>query len=237
MRTSGTMVFFVECMSEKVSDFELVDKARAGDKQAYRALVEKYQERVFWICMNVLRSKEDAEDMAQETFVKAYLSLANFRGEAAFYTWLYRIAYNMAIDYKRKVKRSYGQEVQVDSSAPEVGDFALDKFAAEVESPDQILYHKQQALVIKAVLAEISDEHKTVFLLREVEGLSYDEISRIVGISKGTVMSRLHYARKKLQKSLAQFAPRGYEGEELKDEPSSEKNGTNASSGALNSCL
>lgn len=189
-------------MSEKISDTELVAKASAGDKEAYRSLVEKYQQRVFAIAFDVVRSREDAEDIAQETFVKAYLSLPDFKGESSFYTWLYRIAYNMAIDFKRRVIRRGGAPVEFDEArvdaVAEGGGAVQNRFG----SPQELMLRKEESQQIQKVLAEISPEHRTVITLREIEGLSYEEIADVVGVSKGTVMSRLHYARKHLQQGL-----------------------------------
>lgn len=191
---------------EKPSDSDevkaLVRQAKAGDKQAYRFLVERYQTRAFRIAYDIVGSREDAQDIVQESFVKAYLSLKNFKEESAFYTWFYRIVYNMAIDLKRKHKRRGGdkyafEENHLNNISPEAS-YSTDG----VETPLDVISRKEKAKRIGEILGAISEEHRTVMMLREIEGLSYDRIAEIVGISKGTVMSRLHYARKKLQEGL-----------------------------------
>lgn len=190
-------------MGETVTDPQLVDQSLRGDREAFRLLVERYQGKLFRFVSTVVRSREDAEDIVQESFVKAYLSLKSFRKESSFYTWIYRIAYNMAIDFKRKMARR-GNSVElseIEKSLP--GDANA--------TPIEQIARKEQGEKMQTALAELTEEHKTVVVLREVDGLSYDEIAQVLGISKGTVMSRLHYARKKLQSLLKEFAPEGFE--------------------------
>jgi len=204
---------------EAVVDRRLVERAAAGDREAYRRLVEKYQQRAFAIAYEVVRSREDAEDIVQESFVKAYLSLAEFRNQAAFYTWLYRIVYNMAIDWKRRVQRRGGDPVEYNEFA---GHGEVEE-SGRFDGPHALLERKERSRRIGGVLAELSDEHRVAITLREIEGLSYDEIARVTGVSKGTVMSRLHYARKKLQRALQDLAPEGRgAGEVTSSEPVSE---------------
>jgi len=185
-------------------DRELVARSIGGDRDAYRLLVEKYQSRALGIALEIVKSREDAEDIVQESFVKAYLSLGEFRNQSAFYTWLYRIVYNMAIDFKRKVSRRGGEAL-----AYEEGDEGgvLDHHGERFVSPHEAVVQKEQRARMERVLAQLTPEHRAVVVLREVEGLSYDEIARVVGVSKGTVMSRLHYARKNMQEALRDVAP------------------------------
>lgn len=188
--------------SSREQDLALVMRARSGERAAYQTLVEKYQKRAFHIAFEVVRSKEDAEDITQEAFVKAYLSLKSFRGQSAFYTWLYRIVFNLAIDFKRKMARRGGlpaefEEFQVNNSSADTS-----VLIGSVEEPDAVLGRKEKALRIQAALGELSESHRTAVLLREFDGMSYEDIAQITGVSRGTVMSRLHYARKHLQKAL-----------------------------------
>lgn len=193
---------------ERRDDIELVKGALCGDHQAFRVLVEKYQERSFALAYEILKSREDAEDVVQESFVKAYLSLADFRRQSAFYTWLYRIVYNMAIDFKRKLIRRGGQNVELDESERQAADF----LGRRALGPDEALLHREKGWQIKQALDGLSDEHRAVVMLREIEGLSYDEIARVAGVSKGTVMSRLHYARRRLQNALGALIEEGGKG-------------------------
>jgi len=188
-------------MSSRNDDTELVARSSSGDKDAYRLLVEKYQQRVFGIALEVVKSREDAEDIAQEVFVKAYLSLPDFKGQSSFYTWLYRIAYNMAVDFRRRVQRRGGPPVEFDEA--KIGSTPDDAILrTRFDGPHDLVVRKEESHQIQKVLAEISPEHRAVITLREIEGLSYDEIADVLRVSKGTVMSRLHYARKRLQQSL-----------------------------------
>lgn len=205
-------------MSEKISDAELVAKASAGDKDAYRLLVEKYQQRVFAIAFDVVRSREDAEDIAQESFVKAYLSLPEFKGESSFYTWLYRIAYNMAIDFKRRIVRRGGAPVEFDETRVDAVAEGSGTLQNRFGSPQDLMLRKEESQQIQKVLTEISPEHRTVITLREIEGLSYEEIADVVGVSKGTVMSRLHYARKYLQQGLQALGMRANHQQDSEEE-------------------
>jgi RNA polymerase sigma-70 factor (ECF subfamily) len=199
-------------------DEELVTRTLAGDRDAYRLLVEKYQGKILALALDVLKSREDAEDIVQESFVKAYLSLASFKGESSFYTWLYRIAYNMSIDVRRRTARRGGAHLEFKESASvsrgiaggnESGGAAtaVPEHLQNVEGPHEALHRKETGAKIQEVLQELSPEHRAVIVLREVDGLDYGEISDATGVPRGTVMSRLHYARKALQKALKDLAP------------------------------
>jgi RNA polymerase sigma-70 factor (ECF subfamily) len=199
-------------------DNDLVQMTLKGDKEAYRALVERYQGRLFSTALNIVKTREDAEDVVQETFVKAFLSLGQFKGQSSFYTWLYRICFNMAIDIRRKAGRrggthlEYKEHLGVNRAAMEDGDrdgggAGTAHHPQRVEGPHDALSRKELGHKIQEVLAELSEEHRAVIMLREIDGLDYDEIATAIGVPKGTVMSRLFYARKALQKALEEFAP------------------------------
>lgn len=190
-------------MSKSREEEELVRRAAMRDKEAFRELFERYGQRVFAIAYDVVRRKEDAEDVVQESFVKAYLSLPEFRGQSSFYTWLYRIVYNLAIDYRRKTSRRGGETLEYEDSRQS----AVTAGASEPPpSPDEAVSRSERAARIRKELDQISEDHRMVIILREVDGLNYEEIADVLKISKGTVMSRLHYARKKLQKALRDLA-------------------------------
>ena len=196
---------------DEVPDDVLVTRARGGDKEAYRLLVEKYQGRVFAIAFEIVKNRQDAEDIAQESFVKAYLSLGSFKGESSFFTWLYRIVHNMALDVRRKLIRRGGETLEYDDIKASRGTDAAAAVGVSsgtvIPGPQEVMMEREKAAVIQKALKEISDEHRSVVVLREVDGLSYDEIAKAIGVSKGTVMSRLFYARKKLQEALREYAP------------------------------
>jgi RNA polymerase sigma-70 factor (ECF subfamily) len=204
-------------------DARLVELARAGNRGAFRVLVERYQGRLLAMATDILKSREEAEDVVQESFVKAYLALDTFKGESSWYTWLYRIAYNMALDSRRRAERRGGAHIEYREDGgvkPQAdrgdvgGGGALDHLqnfeqAQNIAGPHEALLRKQTSQRLKQVLKGLSPEHRSVIMLREVDGLSYDEISAATGVPRGTVMSRLFYARKALQEALREFAPEG----------------------------
>lgn len=186
---------------DRLEDAEMVLAVREGDTTAFRGLVEKYQGRVYSMLYGMLRNREDARDITQDAFVKAFHNLDSFRLESSFYTWLYRIAMNLAIDLVRKRKRrqtsSYEEEI-----ATRDGDGEIAEVHHE-DGPSRTLQRKRLYKRIMDAVDTLPDDQKQAILLRELEGLSYKEIADIMGIPEGTVMSRLFYARKKLQKLLA----------------------------------
>jgi RNA polymerase sigma-70 factor (ECF subfamily) len=183
------------------ADREILEAVLGGDGTAYRGLVEKYQTRVYGMVFGMLRNREDARDVTQEAFVKAYRNLETFRLESSFYTWIYRIAMNLAIDFTRKRKRreTTGFDEGV-ATRDEDGSIAE---AHHEDGPGRQLERKRLFARIMDAMQELPEDQREVILLRELEGLQYKEIADIMGIPEGTVMSRLFYARKKLQKLLA----------------------------------
>ena len=182
------------------SDSELVRASRRGDREAFRELVERYQRKVVSVALGMVHNRDNALEIAQETFVKAFENLGNFKGESSFYTWLYRIVVNRAIDFQRRERRHPTVALEDHNVS---GDGYEDTLKEErLGDPYQQAQAREIGDRVTEAINELTPDHKAVILLREVEGLSYDEISRVMQCSKGTVMSRLHYARKKLQKKL-----------------------------------
>ncbi len=192
-------------IESREEDAELLRAVLAGDATAYRGLVEKYQNRVYGMVYGMLRNREDARDLAQEAFVKAYNNLATFRLESSFYTWLYRIAMNLAIDHVRKQKRRKTTSFE-DSIGARDETGAIDEMHQQ-ESPRRALERKELYARIMDAMDKLPDDQRQVVLLRELEGLSYKEIADVMDIPEGTVMSRLFYARKRLQQLLTQDKP------------------------------
>lgn len=184
----------------RAEDREVVEAVLAGDPSAYRFLVERYQGRVYAMLCGMVRDREEARDLTQDTFVRAFHNLDRFRLESSFYTWLYRIAMNLAIDHGRKASRVKATEFD-DGVAAKGVDGVLDP-GHNTLNPARALERKRLHARIHAALEELSPEHRQIILLREVEGLSYKEISDVLELPEGTVMSRLFYARKKLQTAL-----------------------------------
>ena len=180
------------------SDWDLVQKCQAGDTSAFQELVSRYQQKIFMVILGVLRDREDSMDVAQEAFFRAFRKIKGFQGGSSFYTWLYRIAVNMAIDAQRRQKRNPLEfRENMDSVLEEQHEVAKDPFAN--------VHDKELRASLNAAINDLTAEHKAVIILRTVEGLSYKDIGEILGCSEGTVMSRLHYARKKLQGKLKTF--------------------------------
>jgi len=182
------------------SDEVLIEKTRRGDQAAFQALVEKYQRRIYAVAYGLLGNREDALDAVQEAFIKVYRSLDRFKGKSSFYTWLYRIATNTAIDLGRKASRreqiEFREEIEADE---EKGDYPV---APTSEDPASALMKKELGDLIEKAIQKLPPEQRTAIVLREIEGLSYREIAKVMRCSQGTVMSRLHYGRKKLQELL-----------------------------------
>ena len=188
-------------LESREEDIQMVLAVREGDTTAYRGLVEKYQERVYHMVYGMLRNQEDARDITQDAFVKAYDNLQKFRLESSFYTWIYRIARNLTIDYLRKRKRRPETEFDEQvATRDERG--GIDESHVQ-EGPGRTLERKRLYARIMSAMQQLPEDQREVVLLRELEGLSYKEIAEAMEIPEGTVMSRLYYARKKLQKLLA----------------------------------
>jgi len=196
-------------VSTENRDWELVRKAAGGDQEAFRELVEKYQRRVLGVVTGMLHDREAALEVTQETFIKAYRSIGGFKGDASFYTWIYRIAVNLAIDHQRREwRRPMADSVRPGSAEDGgPGESLLDRLRDDHpgRDPFQATTDAELRERVREAIDDLTPDHRAVILLREVEGLSYEEISQVMQCSKGTVMSRLHYARKKLQAQLKEF--------------------------------
>jgi RNA polymerase sigma-70 factor (ECF subfamily) len=182
------------------SDSELVDRVRSGDRDAARHLVERFQRRLLGVVVAMVRNPDDAREVVQETFVRAFRNLDGFKGDSSFYTWLYRIAVNQAIDLQRR--ESKRPTVEFDESLAVGGDTSALGGKPGGEDPFVSVRNRELGRKIFDAIDSLTADHRAVILLREIEGLSYEEISETLGCSLGTVMSRLHYARKKLQVRL-----------------------------------
>jgi RNA polymerase sigma-70 factor (ECF subfamily) len=150
----------------------------------------------------MLRNRDDALDVVQDTFTKAYQSLDRFKGESSFYTWLYRITLNQCIDHQRRTARMPSAPLESAETPEESPTINAARDDAERDDPLQRVHESEVGQRIRQAISELTPEHRAVILLREVEGLSYEEISRALECPKGTVMSRLHYARRQLQARL-----------------------------------
>jgi len=189
-------------------DLTLVQRVRQGDQRAYKQLVERYQRKVYGIALGMVKDKEEARDVAQEAFIKVYKYLEHFKGDSSFYTWLYRITVNICIDVLRKKGSArdrdhveFDEAVRHDTSEANIG--ALGSRLGT--NPQKAALRKELADRINAAFSEIPEAHRKILLLREVEGMSYEDLARTLDIPKGTVMSRLFHARLKMQKILSGY--------------------------------
>ncbi|MCD6050958.1 MAG: sigma-70 family polymerase sigma factor [Verrucomicrobia bacterium] len=184
-------------------DRELVRKAQSGDMDAYDQLMRKYQERIYATVYHMTSNHEDANDLAQETFVKAYSALKNFKGDSSFFTWVYRIAVNKTINFlKTRKNRSFlslndlDQQVEHDQELVELVSEQTPRRAAGLSELQEKLNEAMQKL---------SEDHRMVVTLHDVQGLSHEEIGKIMDCNTGTVRSRLFYARQQLQANLSDY--------------------------------
>lgn len=181
-------------------DRELVRRVQQGDKAAFDLLVIKYQHRIIQLVYRYVKDPSEAQDVAQESFIKAYRALGNFRGDSAFYTWLYRIAINTAKNYLVSRSRRHS-DYQVDIQDAEQVENAPQ--LKGMETPESLLMNDEIVAVVKAVIEKLPEEMKTAIMLREFEGLSYEEIAQAMECPVGTVRSRIFRAREAIDEKLS----------------------------------
>lgn len=178
------------------TDQAIVKQVLAGDTDAFSVLVDRYQDRIYSAVLNYVYNPEDAVDVSQEAFVKAYSKLRSFDSASAFYTWLYRIAVNTAIDFLRR-RRSRVTESLDDEKFTEVGFEPASKDASA--DPEQVLARGEQAKALRAAISNLSEKLRSVIILHDVEGLSQEEVAEILKVPVGTVKSRVSRARAELR--------------------------------------
>jgi len=187
-------------LSDKDIDQQLVARAQQGDKQAFELLVAKYQRKLLRLISRLVRDPAEAEDVAQDAFIKAYRALPQFRGDSAFYTWLYRIGVNTAKNYLVSQGRRPPSSTEKDNEEAETFDDA--DALRDINTPESILLSKEIANTVNAAMAKLPEELRTAISLREIEGLSYDEISEVMNCPIGTVRSRIFRAREAIAAEL-----------------------------------
>lgn len=186
--------------SDPVDDRELVLAAQRGERDAFKTLFERYHRRAYALAFGVLRHQDDALDVVQDAFIKAHKYLDKFAGNSSFYTWLYRIVMNLAIDHLRKHRRVKPVELDETRIESEGDEALLPRILGG--NPVRALVDKQIRARIDQALDELSDNHRAVLVMRELEGLSYEDMAQAMSCSKGTIMSRLFHARRNMQKQL-----------------------------------
>jgi RNA polymerase sigma-70 factor (ECF subfamily) len=188
-------------------DLTLVNRVRTGDQRAFKLLVERYQRKVYGVALGMLKDKEEARDVAQDAFIKVYKYLDHFKGDASFYTWLYRITVNICIDVMRKKGGGKAQHVEFDESIEmDTSEANLGALGSRLgTNPQKSALRRELAEKIEEALAQVPEKHRAILLLRELEGMSYEDLARTLNVPKGTVMSRLFHARMKVQKILSEY--------------------------------
>lgn len=183
-------------------DRPLVARARSGDLGAYDQLVQLYQQRIYGLCYHLTSNHEDANDLAQDAFIKAWKALGNFKGDSSFYTWIYRVAYNTCLNHlKTRRHRTHHISLNDLDQNAEHDPGLVELISQNTPRREASLAELQKSL--NDALLKLSEEHRTVVVLHDVQGLPHDEIAKIMGCNPGTVRSRLFYARQQLQAWLS----------------------------------
>jgi RNA polymerase sigma-70 factor (ECF subfamily) len=174
-----------------LDDRHLIELFKRDPDTAFKRIVEEYQDRIFNLCVFMLHSKEDAQEAAQDAFIKAYRSFEKFTPQASLYTWLYRISINTCIDYTRKYRARFINDED-----------AIAEIASPEPSPEKVSQSREVTAVIRKALESLTPDFRAIIVLKEMEGLSYEEISEVLQISIGTVKSRISRARDELRQLL-----------------------------------
>ena len=179
-------------MTAAVTDQQLVSRVQKGDSRAFDLLVLKYQHKIFGLISRYVRDADEVQDVAQEAFIKAYKALPNFRGDSAFYTWLYRIAINTAKNYLvSRARRPPGSDVEIEDAEY----FEAGGRLREIETPESALFGAELKVVVEGAISGLPEDLRTALTLREFDGLSYEDIADIMDCPVGTVRSRIFRAR------------------------------------------
>ena len=186
-------------------DSMMIKAVLDGDPEAYRVLVERYERRIYYVVYGMVRNPEDARDIAQDCFVKAFQNLHRFRLDSRFYTWLCRIGMNLAIDHLRKMK--HRRHSEFDDMRGGAGGAQVVRLHSKRDDPSENVSNARTYKSIMDAVDTLPDDQRQVLVLRELEDMPYAEIAEILDIPEGTVMSRLYYARRKLQTLLADHRP------------------------------
>jgi RNA polymerase sigma-70 factor (ECF subfamily) len=187
-------------VSEREIDRQLVERAQRGDKRAFELLVEKYQRKLARLLARFIRDPAEVEDVTQEAFIKAYRALPAFRGDSAFYTWLYRIGINTAKNYLMAMGRRAPTSTEVE--AEEAEGFDEGEQLRDINTPESVLLTSEIAKTVNATIEQLPEELRTAIQLREIEGMSYEDIARQMNCPIGTVRSRIFRAREAIAEQL-----------------------------------
>lgn len=188
---------------DEIPDSKYIEATLSGDAAAFDTLIGRYRDRVYAVIYNIVNHHEDAYDLTQEAFLRAYKSLATYQGKAGFYTWLYRIAVNHAINFKKRRKDSLSISLNEFDENVERERIFKELMVQEKSSKELLLGELQEKL--NNSLQKLSEEHRAVVVLHDIDGLAHGEIAKIMGCSEGTVRSRLHYAHLQLKTMLGNY--------------------------------
>ena len=187
-------------MTERDIDRQLVERAQRGDKHAFELLVEKYQRKLGRLLARFIRDPAEVEDVTQEAFIKAYRALPAFRGDSAFYTWLYRIGINTAKNYLMALGRRAPTSTEVEAEDAE--GYEEGEQLRDINTPESMLLSKEIAQTVNATIEQLPEELRTAIQLREIEGMSYEDIAQAMDCPIGTVRSRIFRAREAIAEQL-----------------------------------
>ncbi len=187
-------------MGEREVDQELVARAQRGDQKAFGLLVSKYQRKLARLLSRLIRDPAEVEDVAQETFIKAYRALGSFRGDSAFYTWLYRIGINTAKNYL--VSQGRRAPTRTDFDTEEAEGFEEGELLRDINTPERVLFSKEIGATVNSAMEALPEELRTAIVLREIEGMSYEDIAKMMDCPIGTVRSRIFRAREAVAEKL-----------------------------------
>jgi len=204
-------------------DGELVRLVQKGEQEAYACLFRRYYQKVYGMALARLRNREDAQDVVQDAFVKVFRYVGSFKGNSSFYTWLYRITANLCIDRLRQAGRDQKVEYVEGrklAAAVERGGGMMGMGSVEGDNPARNLDRKEVLLKLSEAIDELPEYHREVILMREVGGMSYSEMARAMNVSKGTIMSRLFHARRKVKERMKPYLDGGEDGEHREKEAS-----------------
>jgi RNA polymerase sigma-70 factor (ECF subfamily) len=190
-------------LKEAEEDRALIALAQQGDHAAFRRLVERHQRRAFAIALGLVRDENDARELVQDAFVRVFKGLANFQGGSSFFTWLYRIITNLSIDLIRKPGHRLAEldDSKLDGEDSQEADFPL-LSRVDGADPVDVVRRREIGARLQQALDALPSYHRGVIIMREIDGLSYEEMAQVMEVSKGTIMSRLFHARQKLQRAL-----------------------------------
>ena len=192
--------------ADEIPDLELVRQFQKGDESAFSELIARYQRKVYSVALSMVKNPEDAMDIAQDAFIKVHRYLGGFQGSSSFYTWLYRIVVNLCIDHLRRsgkrINVDFDERIGGQSQAADGNAMMANRQDVD---PQRMLSRKELAVQIRGAVDALPPYHRAVIVMREIEGMSYSEIAKAMKVSKGTIMSRLHHARQKLQRSLGEY--------------------------------